>query len=86
MSFGCWTILDACGHLFGMRNPATLPFLTQIGVPGTYYHILFKGTSIFGLAHSPCEWHTYTIHVSIVSRLKNTLIQVDLTGSINKGS
>ena len=40
----------------------------HIIVPGTYYHTLFKGTSIFCLAHSPCEWHTYTIHVS---RLKN---------------
>jgi hypothetical protein len=38
---------------------------------GTYYHTPFKGTSIFCLAHSPSEWHTYTIHVSIVSRLKN---------------
>ena len=30
------------------------------------YHTLFKGTYIFCLAHSLSEWHTYTIHVSIV--------------------
>jgi hypothetical protein len=29
----------------------------------TYYHTPCKGTSIFCLAHSPAEWHTYTIHV-----------------------
>ena len=34
-----------------------------------YYHTLFKGTLIFCLAHSPSEWHT--IHVSIISWLKN---------------
>ena len=45
-------------------------------------------TNTICLAHSPSEWHTYTIHVSIVSMLKkngtvsslsSTLIEVDLT-------
>jgi hypothetical protein len=72
-----------------MGNPAVLQFLTQISVPGPYYHTQFKGTYIFWLAHSLSEWHPYTIHVSIDSRHKNpssTLIEVDLTGDINKGS
>ena len=54
-----------------------------------------KALKIVCLAHTPSEWHTYTIHVSIVSRLTNpyltsspssTLIEVDLTSDINKGS
>ena len=79
-----------------MKNSAALQFLTQPGASGTYCHTLFKGTEIFCLAHSPSEWHTYTIHVSIVSRLINpslthflpsaTLIEVDLTSDINTGS
>jgi hypothetical protein len=28
-----------------VKNPAALQFLTQTGMPGTYYHTLFKGTS-----------------------------------------
>ena len=47
-----------------------LQLLTQTGEPGAYYHTLFKGTEIVCLAHSPSEWHTYTIQVSVVSRLK----------------
>ena len=39
------------------------------------WHLLpypIQKAQIFCLAHSPSEWHTYTFHVSIVSRLKNT--------------
>jgi hypothetical protein len=54
-----------------MKNPEALQFLVQSDAPGTYYHTLFKGTSIFCLVQSPSEWYTYIIHVSIVSRLKN---------------
>jgi hypothetical protein len=36
-----------------------------------YYQTQFKGTKIFCPAHLSSEWPTYTIHVSIVSRLKN---------------
>ena len=44
MSFGWWTILDTHGKLLSVKNPAALQFLTQTGVPGTYYHTPFKGT------------------------------------------
>ena len=44
---------------------------TQTGAPGTHYHTPFKGTSIFCLAQSASKCHTYTIHVSIISSLKN---------------
>jgi hypothetical protein len=71
MSFGWWTILDTHGKLLIVKNPAALQFLTQTGAPGTYYHTPFKGTSIFCLAPSLSEWHTHTIRVSILSRLKN---------------
>jgi hypothetical protein len=71
MSFRGWTIIDTHGKPLSVKNPAALQFLTQTGAPGTYYHILFKGTSIFCLAHSPSEKHTYTINVLIVSRLEN---------------
>ena len=61
---------------------------TQTGAHGTYYHTQFKGI-IFCLAHSPSEWHTHTIHISIVSRLKNApliclllFIYTDLTSGI----
>jgi hypothetical protein len=74
MSFGWWTILDTHGKLLSMKNPAALQFLKQTGAPGTNYHTLFKGISMFCLAHSPFEWPTYTIHVSIVSRLKNNYL------------
>jgi hypothetical protein len=62
--FGWWTILDTHRKRFSVKNPAVLQFLTQIGALGTYYHTLFKGTSIFCLAHSPSEWHAYTFHIS----------------------
>jgi hypothetical protein len=90
MSFGWWTIFDIHSKLLSVKNPSELQFLTPTGAPGTYYYTPIKGTSIFSLVHSPSEWHTYTIHVSIVSRLKNSVssprIEVDLTGDINKGS
>ena len=35
-----------------------------------------KGTAIFYLAHSPSEWHTNTIHVSVVSRFKNSVLTI----------
>jgi hypothetical protein len=57
--------------LLRMKNPAALQFLTQTGAHGTYYNTPFKGTKIFCLAYSPSEWHTYTLHVYIISRLKN---------------
>ena len=89
-------ILDIHRKLLSVKHPAAMQFLTQTGADGTYYHTLFKGTYIFCLAYSPSEWHTYTFHVSIVSRLKiifspvsspsSTLIEVDLTSDINKGS
>jgi hypothetical protein len=83
MFFGWWTILDTHGKLLSMKNPAVLQFLTQTSMPVTW----------------PFQRHlnplngTHTIHVSNVSRLKNpslpfiyTLIEVDLTSDINKGS
>ena len=57
--------------LLSVKNPEALQFLTHTGAPGTYYHTPFKGTEILCLVHSPSEWHTLTIHVSIVSSLKN---------------
>jgi hypothetical protein len=97
MSFGWWNLLDTHRKLLSVKNPTALQFLTQTGAPGTYYQTLFKGTSIFCLAHSSSEWHTNTIHVSIVSRLKNPSLtrspplhlhrlKWDLTSDINKGS
>ena len=68
--FVWWTILDTIMKLLGGKNPAALQFLTQ-SAPVTYYHTPFKGTYIFCLGHSTSEWHTYTIHFSIVSMLKN---------------
>ena len=64
MSLDWWTILDTHAKLLSFKNSAALQFFTQTGVPGTYYHSLFKGTYMFCLAHSTTEWHTYTIHVS----------------------
>ena len=71
MSFRWWTILDTHGKLLSVKNPEALQFLTQTGAPGIYYRTPFKCTYIFCLAHSPSGWHTYTIHVSMVSRLRN---------------
>ena len=90
MSFGCWTILYTHRELLSIKNPTALQFLTHSGVHGTYYHTPFRGTDMYCLGHSTSEWHTYTIYVSAVSRLKNpsyllvsspssTLIEVDLT-------
>jgi hypothetical protein len=71
-----------------------MKFLTQTGVPGTYYHACLKAYKYVVLPIHLLNG-THTIHVSIVSRLKNpylvaslssTLIEVDLTSDINKGS
>jgi hypothetical protein len=70
MSFGWWTILDTQWKLLSVKDPAALQFLTQTGAPGAYYHTSFKGKIMY-LALSPSEWHFFTIHVSIVSMLKN---------------
>jgi hypothetical protein len=63
-----------------MKNLAALQFLKQTGAPGTYYRNPFHNyhnqkAQIFRLAHSPSEWHTYTIHVS---RLKNPSVTCNL--------
>uniref|UniRef100_A0AAZ3PUY0 Choline/carnitine acyltransferase domain-containing protein n=1 Tax=Oncorhynchus tshawytscha TaxID=74940 RepID=A0AAZ3PUY0_ONCTS len=76
VSFGWWTILDTHRKLLSVKNPAVLQFLTQTSAHGTYNHTPFKGNYIFCLAHSPSEWHTYTIHVSIVSWLKKSFFTV----------
>jgi hypothetical protein len=47
--------LHTQGKLLSMKKPAALQLPTQTGVPGTYYHTLFKGTYICCLAHSPYE-------------------------------
>jgi hypothetical protein len=100
MSFGWWTILDTLGGTVeGEKTQQCCSSrATQTGAPGTYYYTRFKGTYIFCLARSPSEWHTYTVNFSIVSMLKNpslacclpfnycTLIEVELTGDLNKGS
>ena len=44
MSLEWWTILDIHRKLLSVKNPAVLQFLTQTGVPGTYYYTSFKGT------------------------------------------
>jgi hypothetical protein len=41
-------------------------YLSSMKTRQCYYHTPFKGTEIFHLTHSPSEWHTKTIHVSIV--------------------
>ena len=94
MSFGWWTILDTHGKLLGVKNPAVLQFFTQSGVPGNHYHIPVQRHLHLLPIHPLSEWHTYTIHVSIVSRLKNpsltyllSFIYTDWSGfNINKGS
>jgi hypothetical protein len=67
MSFGWWTILDTHRKLLSVKNPAVLQFLTQTGVPGTYHHTPFKGTSIFCLAHHPLN-STHTQSMSQLSQ------------------
>ena len=52
------------GSCWAWKNPAAAVLDTLKPLPG--YHTPFKGSSIFCLAQSPSEWHTYTIHVSIV--------------------
>ena len=87
--FKWWTILDNC---WAWKTQQCCSSWNK-PVPGTYYHTPFKGTYIFCLAHSLSEWHTYTIHVSIVSRLKKMfftslstiLIDMDLASDMNKG-
>ena len=73
MSYGWWTILDTHGKLLSMKNPAALQFLTHSNQCA--WHLLpypvQKALQTFAMPISPSEWHTYTIHVSIVSRLKN---------------
>ena len=44
MFFWWWTILDTHKKLLGMKKTSVMQFLTQTGVPGSYYHSLFKGT------------------------------------------
>ena len=60
-----WTILD------------TGP-MSSVAVPDTLKTVRLAPTTIprskalkSCLAHSPSEWHTHAINVSIVSRLKN---------------
>ena len=55
-------------------------------IHGAYYHTPFKGTSIFCLANSTSELRTYTVHSQLSLLFISTLIEVDLTGGINKGS
>ena len=33
-----------------------------------------KALQYFCLVHSPSDWHTYTVHVSIISKLKKILL------------
>ena len=66
---GGLTILDTHRKLLSVKNPAELWFLKPSSFYAwhlQYYHPPFKGTNLL-FAHSPSEWHTYTIHVSIVS-------------------
>ena len=91
MSFGYWTILDKHGKLLSVKKPAALQFLTQTGAPGNTTIPHSKALKICCPAHSPSERHTYTIHVSIVSRLKNPYLTCLLPfiytdwSDINKG-
>ena len=63
MSFGWRTILDTHGKLFSVSTLQCAWHLLPCPIE--------KAIQMFCLAHSPSEWHTQTIHVSIVSRLKN---------------
>ena len=72
MSFGWWTILDTHGKLLSMKTPSALQFLTHSNRCAR--HLLpypAQRHLHLCLAHSPSNWHTSTIHVSIVSRLKS---------------
>ena len=75
-SWYTWEIVEC-------EKPSSVAVLDTLktDAPGTCYHTPFKGTSIFCLAHSPSEWNTYTIHVSIVSRLKNPSLHVSSPSS-----
>jgi hypothetical protein len=66
VSFGWWTILDTHGKLEHEKP-------SSVAVLGTLKPVLLAPTTIplskalkSRLAYSPSEWHTYTIHVSIV--------------------
>jgi hypothetical protein len=76
-----------------VKKPTELPFLTQTGAPGTYYHTLFKGTFVLPIhplngtctqSMSPLS-QGLKILLQPVSSPSSTLIKVDLTNYINKG-
>ena len=73
MSFGWWTILDTHRKLLSIKNPCCSSWLKPVRLAPTNIPCS-KGTYIFCLAHSPSEWHTYTIHVSIIWRFKNPFL------------
>jgi hypothetical protein len=63
MSFGWWTILDTHEKLLSMKKAssiAVLDTLKPVRLPTT----IPRSKAL----KSPTEWHTYTIHVSIVSK------------------
>ena len=76
-----------------MKNLAALQFLTQTSVLGTYYHTPSKALKYFVLPIHPLNGtHTQSmsqgleIFLQPVSSPSSTLIEVDLTSDINKGS
>jgi hypothetical protein len=71
MSFGWWNIIDTHRKLLSVKNPVALQFLTHSN--RCAWHLLpypFQRHLHLYIVHSPSEWHTFTIHVWIVSRLK----------------
>ena len=76
--WSCWLdvhwVVDHCSYT---RETVEHEKASGVAVLDTFKLVRLAPTSIllhpdiFVLAHSPSEWHTYTIHFSIVSRLKN---------------
>ena len=93
MSFGWWPILDTHRKLLSVKTQQHWSWHKPVRAPGTYHHTPFKVT--LNLLSCPFIFWMAHIHDTGLNCLKanksffnpsSTMIEVDLTSDINKGS